>query len=619
MSGIAGLVQIDDSPVETAILETMTEGLAYRAPDRVRTWTGERAGLGSAWLRIAADGSDDPGPLTLDGATWIVADVRLDGRGELASTLDERRRMDAPSLTDAQLILHAYDQWGESCLEHLIGDYAFAIWDARRRRLFCARDHFGVKPFYYARAGRALAFSNTLACVRIHPAVSSRPHDLALADFLLFGYNQDPATTSFADVQRLPPAHSLTVADGAISCRRFWTLPGGRIRYRRSREYVEHFTELLQRAVSDRVGAPQVGVWMSGGIDSTGVAAVARHLPDAHRRPADVRAHTLVYDALMPDDERHFASLAGDALGIDVRFTAADTLAPFLVAHAETATPEPMDDPFFAARLPQLRAAARHSRILLCGEGGDEILWPSLVVDLLARMPWPELAGDVVTSLLFHRRRPAAGIRRRFGLASNTPKPSAYPAWLNRDFARRLDLPGRWRESHAPAPADTGIRHEARRRLTGAVWPWYFECADPGTTRVALELRYPLLDPRLVAFMLAIPPLPWCIDKHLLRQALRGLLPAAVRQRAKSPLRCDPLRAYLQAHGGPRLTAGQLGSDIDPYVDRPVCPDVPAPAADPWVDSRPHVLDRWLRQIRHPPLVTNPTARAERAFHEEAI
>ena len=622
MSGIAGIVQTDGSLVEPTILDRLTTALAYRGPDGAHTWTARAAGLGGAWLRVAAEGADNPGPVSLDGTTWIVADARIDGRHELATKLTRRDGWDSPSLTDAQLILGAYEQWGEACVEHLIGDFAFAIWDGARSRLFCARDHFGVKPFYYAQAGPAFLFSNTLECLHLHPGVSRRPNDLAVADFLLFGYNQDTSTTSFADVRRLPPAHSLTVVSGSIHCRRFWTLPRGRIRYRRSRDYVERFTELLQRAVSDRLGSPRVGVWMSGGVDSTSVAAMARHLPDPQLRPTDVRAHTMVYDALMPDDERRFADLAAAALGIEVRFTVADTLVPFLVVDdAETAPPEPIDDPFFAARLPQLRDASRHSRILLCGEGGDEIFWPSSVVDLLASMPWQEVGGDVARSLLVHRRRPPAGIARRLRRPSGAPGSSSYPAWLNSSFARRLDLRDRWNAANGPGTpaAGAGIRHEARRRLAGTVWPWYFECADPGTTRVGLELRYPLLDVRLVEFMLAIPPLPWCIDKHLLRVAVRGLLPGAVRRRRKSPLQADPLRAYLRAHGGPRLTAGQLGSDIDPYVDRAACPDLPAPAADPWVDSRPHALDRWLRQIRRRSPVTHGTERAERAIHEEAI
>ena len=108
------------------------------------------------------------------------------------------------------------------------------------RRLFCARDHLGVKPFFYARLGQTIVFSNTLDCVRLHPGVSSELNDLAIADFLLFGANQEFDTTSFHDIQRLPPAHCLTGSREAITCRRYWTLPIDEpIVFRRAEDYTD--------------------------------------------------------------------------------------------------------------------------------------------------------------------------------------------------------------------------------------------------------------------------------------------------------------------------------------------------------------------------------------------
>ena len=134
----------------------------------------------------------------------------------------------SPDATDVELILRAYPTWGENCVEHLLGDFAFAIWDAPQQRLFCARDHLGVKPFFFysTRAlGQKLIFSSSLDCIRQHPAVSDRLNDLAIADFLLFDLNQDLATTSFADIQRLPPAHAAIWSAAGTQLRRYWTLP----------------------------------------------------------------------------------------------------------------------------------------------------------------------------------------------------------------------------------------------------------------------------------------------------------------------------------------------------------------------------------------------------------
>ena len=215
----------------------------------------------------------------------ITANARIDAR-------DER-------LTDAELILHAYEKWGDDCVKHLLGDFAFAIWDDRRKRLFCARDHFGVKPFFYTHIGDKFNFSSTLNELK----VSTTLNEIAIGDYLLFGVNQDQSTTVFKDIQRLPPGHILIVENNQIKIQRYWTpsLPA-LIRFRDPDQYVERFLELLSLAVRDRLRTDRVAVSMSGGLDSTSLAAIARD-------HATVGAFTVVYDSLIPDQERHYSSL----------------------------------------------------------------------------------------------------------------------------------------------------------------------------------------------------------------------------------------------------------------------------------------------------------------------
>src|ERR1019366_8794264 len=158
---------------------------------------------------------------------WIIADARIDARSELIEKLKARSSAASNvslSTPDAILILHAYDAWDDACVEHLLGDFSFAIWDERKKRLFCARDHFGVKPFFYAYTDSCLIFGNTLDCVRTHPSVSNRLNDLAIADFLLFEMNEDTSTTSFADIHRLPAAHTMSCQRQRLSVRRYWEL-----------------------------------------------------------------------------------------------------------------------------------------------------------------------------------------------------------------------------------------------------------------------------------------------------------------------------------------------------------------------------------------------------------
>jgi len=579
MSGITGIVRLDGGPVDAALLRRMTDSMGQRGPDGRQIWIQGQAGLGHALLRTSDESAiDDDQPASLDGRLWIAADARVDGRDELVRKLGGHRRTDLRSASDAQLILHAYDVWGTECVTHLLGDFSFAIWDIRARRLFCARDHFGVKPFYYAKTAVGIVFSNTLACIRLDPEIRDELNEAAIGDFLLFGSNQDPATTAFADVRRLAPAHTLVCENGAIALHRYWSVPtDGRIRYRHSRDYVERFNELLSAAVRDRIRSKRIGVWMSGGIDSTSITAVSRQcLADRHAS-FDLLAHTFVYDSLLPDRERHYAGVAAKALGIKTSYFAADDYKPFAGwERRDVLTPEPIDDPFFLMRTAQLKHASLHSRTLLSGEGGDELLWRSFAVDLVGRMPPIELAGDIARSLFIHRRRPGLGLRAKAKQwLPDDSRLAPYPGWLNGTLAHRMNLRGRYEQVMARRnPLQHPMRADAHRRLTTAIWPWYFESSDPGVTGVPVEASFPFLDVRLVTYALAIPPMPWFIDKHLLREAMRGQLPDEVRLRPKVPLAGDPLRAHIVKAGG---------SDDSPEV---------------WQKIRPACLNYWLSRVR---------------------
>ena len=277
MSGIVAIFHRDGAPIERALLQSLVDFLAYRGPDARETWMGSSIGLGHTLLRTTRESFAERQPVGFEGRYWITADARLDGRGELLAALDLSRSDFGPSIPDSELILRAYAKWGAACVEHLRGDFSFAIWDEHTKQLFCARDQFGIKPFYYASVGSVVILSNTLDCIRRHPAVSGRLNDLAIADFLLFDMIRDPAATSFADIQRLPPAHTLVCGRDGISLRRYWVLPASApIHHKRPMECVEQFRELLDHAVADRLRTNSVGILMSGGLDSPTVAASAQ-------------------------------------------------------------------------------------------------------------------------------------------------------------------------------------------------------------------------------------------------------------------------------------------------------------------------------------------------------
>ncbi len=561
MSGILGMAQRQETPVDADLLRTMTRAMAVSGPDRQRVRVLPHLGLGHALLQTRQGFEPAPQPYCLQDRYWIVVDARIDGRAELVAALGGQADVGEHS-DDCVLILHAYLCWGEACLRHLIGDFVFAIWDQKEELLFCARDHFGMKLFYYSELANGLLFGNCARALRLHPNVGNSVNERALGSFLVFGGNLDTATTAFSDIQRLPPAHQLTWRPKGLQVKRYWELPREPelIRYRDSRQYRDHFLELFERAVADRIPGDRVAIAMSGGMDSTSIAAMASRIFKERgyaRRPA---AFTMVYKKLIPDFEEPFARSAARFLDLDWQLLTADDFELYQEARVPPLSqwPEPLFDlPTAAAKLSLWREAAQKCRVILFGEGGDELFSPSSVANLLGRMPFHQLAGDAIKSLIAYRRRPALGFRKALrrwrGLAVGQ---AWYPPWLDPEFERRYGFEA-MAEDWLASLEDPGLhrtRPAAYRDLVRNWWTLQGEFTDSGLIQVPIETRFPFFDLRLVSFLMALPPMPWCIDKLLLRLALSGKLPQELLNRPKKPLGGNREIELLRKKPFPKMT-----------------------------------------------------------------
>ena len=559
--------------------------------------------MGHALLRTTHEAQTERQPASLEGRYRIVADARLDSREELIAELQGANLSVCSSMPDWDLILHAYAAWGTACIDHLRGDFSFALWDSDHKRLFCARDHFGIKPFYYASIGSLVVASNTLDCIRMDPAVSKRLNDLAIADFLLFDMIREPGATSFADIHRLPPAHVLVCEGGNISTRRYWTLPVSDPGvYKRSSECIEQFRELLDRAVADRLGTDSVGVLMSGGLDSPTIAASARRKLSRNGAPCGLRAYTEVYESLIPHEERRYAGLVAEALNIPIEFQISDE--PGLCQKPrdrEGEWPEPVHSPWWDSGMTQLHQVSLRHRVVLTGYGGDPALSCLLSVHFLQLLKSRRIGralSDALRYFASEGRFSRMYVRTRwnkwFGGESQIPH---YPEWLNHDLEKRLGLRERWEGITAGSSPNGTARHTAYEAIVDPSWPSMFEGYDPGVTGVPLDVRHPFFDLRLVKFLLALPALPWCSDKQLLREAARGTLPDAVRLRRKSPLPADPLTALLQQKESAWVDSFVAEPELGRYVERRRIPKVfgERDAWSAWIHLRPLSLNFWLR------------------------
>jgi asparagine synthase (glutamine-hydrolysing) len=607
LSGIVGIYHRNGAPMERALLQSLVDFLSYRGPDSRECWMDGSIGLGHALLRTTRESLGERQPANLDGRFWIAADARIDGRAELVAELQRSGRVVRQDAPDPELILHAYAAWGSPCVERLRGDFSFALWDARNKQLFCARDHFGVKPFYYVLQGHLFLFSNTLNCVRLHPDVSVELNDAAIGDFLLFGLNCDNATTSFRDIRRLPPAHSLSISPEGVKIRRYWSPPtDGRIRYSRPGEYVENFQSLLQAAVSDRLRVDRAGLLLSGGLDSSAVAAVAKEVSAKGGPTTDIRCYTHVFESLIPDREGEYAREVAEFLRLPVKFMASDHTQLFEGwDDSEFSLPEPVEDPLFAGFLDSCRNISADCRVLLSGEGVDNLLdfqmWP-YAADLRRNGEWRRLLTELA-NYFWVRPFPWRGIRTRMKrIIGKDPDMPVFPEWLNREFLQRANLKERWKEvcGHPAIPRAHPIVPNAHASLSLPHWTQMFEQENAGVTPYPLEVRYPFLDLRIVNYVLALPPFPWFFEKMLLREAMAERIPERIRMRPKTPLQGDPVSAQLQKTGAEGLNQMHWSKDSDRFIERSALVPLHGKinAEQIRTNLRPYCLNIWLQSAR---------------------
>ena len=601
MSGFAAVLPAVGAPVDGGLLARMASSLAYRGPDGTRWADAGGCGLAHALLLTGDEAAPPPAQPLERGGVWIAADARIDGRAELARELRGAGISASPDDAAAELLLAAYAAWGTECLAHLLGDFSFALWDAGRRRLFCARDPFGHKLLYHARAGADLVVSNTLDCVLLHPGVDPALDDLAVADFLVHGFPQELDRTIRRHVSALPPGHALVAEDGRVRAWRWWSLPVEEpLRLHGPREYAGRFVEIFGEAVRDRTPRGRASIFLSGGKDSPSVAAFARETGTA------LHAFTAYYDRLIADPEREWAGVAAKALGLPVTWLAVDGYRAFERFEADPLflRPEPVDSALMAIEADQWTQAAAHASVLLTGFGGDAVLRETrsrLARLVLGGHPLRAL-GEAAQYAWWHRRIPRPGVRTWRSVGSTRQTGFAeVPPWIAPDFARRTRLRERIEARNAWTPPPHPTRPEAYEQLASPLWPFLFSYQDPGVTRVPLEQRHPFFDVRLVRFLLSVPPGQWYNDKGLLRIGMHGRLPGPLLARPKTPLAGDPLRARQKAEGEGWLGGRALGDEVAPYVDAArvsrmaggTAAEVPEAL---WTHLRPLALSLWLRR-----------------------
>ncbi|HEY8601755.1 MAG TPA: asparagine synthase-related protein [Thermomicrobiales bacterium] len=589
MGAIAALLARDARPLDEHHIARMVGSMAVRGPDGQGVWREGAVGLGHCAFWTTPEARRERLPLlSADGGLALTADARLDNRAELYARLG----LSAPlaTLGDGALILAAYERFGEDCPAYLLGDFAFALWDARQRRLFCARDHFGVKPFYYWLGADTFACATEIKALLVVPRIPQRLNETRVGDYLL-GLLDDPATTLYRDIVRLPAAHTLTLDERGLRLREYWRLPPDRTLHLGSdADYADAFRQHFERAVAVRLrGDGPLASTLSGGLDSSAVASMARRLLPSDGPPL----HTA--SAIFPDlpqcDEQPYIRAVHDAGDYRAHFVRADRLSPLGGIDATfAATDQASYHPNLFIHQGLYRAvSAAGARVILDGLDGDTTVSHGLVrlTELAREGRLPTLAAEIrglsrnmggapqrylrqyVTWPLL-----PSGVftvwRRVRGRERPTIDPLVAPA-----FARRIGLAERRAaligEGMRPPRSN---REDHWRRLTRGLNSFVLEIADHAAAALGCEPRYPFFDKRLIEFCLAIPSrqkLDGGLTRVVMRRGLAGILPEPIRQRpGKSNLAPNFDHTFLRHDRAvlDELIAGDLSSIAD-YVDLP--------------------------------------------------
>jgi asparagine synthase (glutamine-hydrolysing) len=509
MSGIAGVVRLDGAPADATLL---LHALAHRGPDGTSEWVSGAVALVHALLRTTPE---DTG-VFVDGELVVTADARIDGA----------------SASHAAAIAAAWRTWGEDCAAHLDGDFAFALWDTRTRTLFCARDHFGVKPFVYALLpGKLFAFASDVRTLLALPEVPRTLDDRRIAAFLDVRF-EDKESTFYSAIRRLPGARTLTLQGERVSIRQYWSIRDVKpLRLRGGdAEYAEGYREHFVRAVRERmrsVHASEVGAMLSGGLDSSAIVCVARDQLRAAGAPP-LPVFSWIFSDAMDADEREFQEpvVAAGGLRPFVLDSAANHASPWTDLDALLPDGPPFAPNHYLNVGMAKAARAAGVRTLLDGLAGDITVsrGAARLVELFLRGRVLALAREL-RALKRHGGGGSSSLARLF-VSHVAVRVAPAPLVRLAGWLRRRPYGGQRFRS---------VREEQIWQLESPFVAEGLELSDRMVAWLGVEGRYPFLDRRLAEYCLSLPAdqkLAGGYSRVVARRAMSGIVPDAVRWRA---------------------------------------------------------------------------------------
>ena len=567
MCGIAGYITVRPAAPDRATLERMTDTIRHRGPDECGYYQDAHASLGHRRLSII-DLATGQQPMTNEnGRLQIVYNGEIFNHADLRPAL-ERAGHVYKTRCDTETILHAYEEYGPLCVERFRGMFSFALWDAEARRLFCARDRLGKKPFYYYYDGRLFAFASEIKALLAHPEIRAALDESTLPEYLTFGYISDERTM-FSGIRKLMPGHLLTLDAGeepTLSVRQYWDIPAAGAEEDRSDEsWIRECRERLEETVRMRLMSDvPLGIFLSGGLDSSAIAALVRRQAAGPVKTFSVGYREAPYSELT-HARRVAESIRTEHREVVVSMEEFFNALPRLVWHED----EPIVWPSSVSLYFVSRLAAEEVKVVLTGEGSDEMfggyaryrhyLWNQRWQGRYGIVPAP--LRSAIRSAIAGSGLLAADLRRKLqhtfigldGGLESMYLDNFYCAFPGGevDAMLRLAAPSSpyagflryWSERGSEAPLSRMLFADQKTYLVELLMK-----QDQMSMATSIESRVPFLDHEFVEFSRRVPDrlkLRGKEGKYIVKKAVEDLLPREIVYRPKMGFP-TPLKQWLR-------------------------------------------------------------------------
>ncbi len=560
MCGIAGVVEFNRrAEVDPQVLRQMCAAMAHRGPDDKGIRTEGRVGIAMRRLSIIDVASGHQPLSNEDGTIWIVFNGEIYNHAALRKQLEEQGHR-YRTHCDTETIVHLYEQYGRDCVQHLRGMFAFAIWDSRKRQLFVARDRLGIKPLYYRSTSDSFLFGSEIKVILAHPGIHAEFNRTVLPEYLAFGYLSGEETL-YEGIRKLMPGHTLVLDEnGAIEIQQYWDLSlASENGSHPENYYVRKYREMLESAVGSHLMSDvPVGVFLSGGLDSSAVAALMTKIRRSPVETFSVGYSEHAYSELpyARTVAKHLNSIHHEVMVSREDFFGA---LPHLIWHED----EPIVWPSSVALYFVARLARQRVTVVLTGEGADETLGGYTRYAFTRRnAAFDRVYRGVVPAMLRARIRKSvsgsalinANIRRKlshtflaldgeswssfyFDNFFSAFKASEQRELLTADFAEELNERTAYR--HALDYFEHSSGDMLQRLLYTDIKTYLVELLmkqDNMSMAASIESRVPFLDHSLVEFAVNMPAkfqLQRLAGKHILKKAVEDLLPHSIVYRKK--------------------------------------------------------------------------------------